>query len=152
MVVYWDLMGFTLWWTLTCCELERSTMLLMGKYPLFRLGHCPLRTVSPPEGNVVLKKTTLIINNNESIIMIIYAINQSIIRTNNQPIICNHWHSDGLMANLWDSTSPKLTNFSSEISSMDCWWEVSWENFSNMGLQSIQKGQPRRCSTSKFWD
>ena len=30
---------------LTVCELERSTMLLMG-----RLGHFPLQTVSLPEG------------------------------------------------------------------------------------------------------
>ena len=41
--------------------------------------------------------------------------NQPINNTNNQPIICNHWHSDGLMANLWDSTRPKLSDFSSEI-------------------------------------
>ena len=62
--------------------------------------------------NVVFKKQkkTLIINNNESIRMNI--CNQPINNTNNQPIICNHWHSDGLMANLWDSTDQKSSDFS----------------------------------------
>ena len=34
---------YTLWWTVTFCELERSTMLFSWENPLFRLGHVQVR-------------------------------------------------------------------------------------------------------------